>query len=579
MEEPPPGGSEVVGEKRCYVDTGDPFEHEKKQQKLSASDLVQEVANRSCNLSEKVMPFVIKESTMDNADTTQIVRTSRETSHVLNHCDSNVVSVNKKADAGFDPPKISVQSGGGADKSSSTKQNETLPNVCPATENEVGVNMEKDVAYSSNSNLFYPSKKVSRAQCVDLSECGSVTGPRGSKEAVEKWKKMKQNGFLSSPHSQKVVTVQPVKSRVRKSKTDVMKKKMEQARIEQAKKEQVDRFMKIAAPSGLLNGLNPGIINHVRNSKQVHSIIKALVRPEGHDASANKCSNPAKIKETKGKKELEKINYIGHDQPACDENGFGNNLACSRKMTGHPSVMDDSDTSMRGKDGGSHSHVDTEIGNRISNIFPEQNNKAFKFFSARKMSENVSSMSNEDNQNCVSSLSLKAASVASQWLELLQQDIKGRLAALRRSKKRVHAVLQTELPHLLSTEVPSNQENEPYDVKSQTLETHSSMAELHETRWNSLFGQMNTTLTDEEQQLESWLEQVRDMQLLCDKGMYREHHGIPVHLQSLRGSENDLRLKMGNSEMELAVRAAAASIYSTCNFLMEKENIACSQTR
>ncbi|KAF6176462.1 hypothetical protein GIB67_011396 [Kingdonia uniflora] len=36
--------------------------------------------------------------------------------------------------------------------------------------------------------------------------------------------------------------------------------------MEIAKKEQVARFSKIAAPSGLLNGLNPGIINHLQLS-------------------------------------------------------------------------------------------------------------------------------------------------------------------------------------------------------------------------------------------------------------------------------------------------------------------------
>ena len=51
-------------------------------------------------------------------------------------------------------------------------------------------------------------------------------------------------------------------SNMRKSKSDVIKKKMELA-----KREQVDKFAKIAAPSGLLNGLNPEIINHVRDKK------------------------------------------------------------------------------------------------------------------------------------------------------------------------------------------------------------------------------------------------------------------------------------------------------------------------
>ena len=54
---------------------------------------------------------------------------------------------------------------------------------------------------------------------------------------------------------------------MRKSKSDVIKKRMELA-----KREHVDKFAKIAAPSGLLNGLNLEIINHVRKKKKhVHS--------------------------------------------------------------------------------------------------------------------------------------------------------------------------------------------------------------------------------------------------------------------------------------------------------------------
>ena len=48
------------------------------------------------------------------------------------------------------------------------------------------------------------------------------------------------------------------KQSMRKINSDVIKKKMELV-----KREQVDRFTKIATPSGL----NPGIINYVRNKK------------------------------------------------------------------------------------------------------------------------------------------------------------------------------------------------------------------------------------------------------------------------------------------------------------------------
>lgn len=123
-----------------------------------------------------------------------------------------------------------------------------------------------------------------------------------------------------------------------------------------------------------------------------------------------------------------------------------------------------------------------------------------------------------------------AATVASQWLELIQQDIKGRLsgnflssfcivclavtnelniclyAALRRSKKRVRAVISTELPFLISKEFPSNDENDPYVAKSSSDETSIiSSADLHQERWTKLFDQMDKALGEEEKQLVSIL--------------------------------------------------------------------------
>ncbi|GKB87147.1 hypothetical protein Tco_0959419 [Tanacetum coccineum] len=61
------------------------------------------------------------------------------------------------------------------------------------------------------------------------------------------------------------------KPRARKKGNELgVKKKMEIAKV--------DRLAKVAAPSGLLNDLNSGIINHVRNRKQVQAIIENLMR-------------------------------------------------------------------------------------------------------------------------------------------------------------------------------------------------------------------------------------------------------------------------------------------------------------
>ena len=79
-------------------------------------------------------------------------------------------------------------------------------------------------------------------------------------------------------------------------------------------------------------------------------------------------------------------------------------------------------------------------------------------------------------------------------------------AALRRSKKRVRAVISTELPFLISKEFPSNEENDPYVAKNSLEETSVvSSADLHQARWTKLFDQMDKALAEEEKQLVSIL--------------------------------------------------------------------------
>lgn len=136
---------------------------------------------------------------------------------------------------------------------------------------------EVDVVSSVNLEPAHSHKGHGHFKSKDVSESGSCTGPLEEKDPMRIWKEMKQNGFLSSSHG----GIPMPKPRGRKSKNDMLKKKMELA-----KREQVNKFTKIAAPSGLLNELNPGIINHVRNKKQVHSIIEALVRSEKHENSS-----------------------------------------------------------------------------------------------------------------------------------------------------------------------------------------------------------------------------------------------------------------------------------------------------
>lgn len=78
-------------------------------------------------------------------------------------------------------------------------------------------------------------------------------------------------------------------------------------------------------------------------------------------------------------------------------------------------------------------------------------------------------------------------------------------AALRRSKKRVRNVIQTELPYLLSKEMLSEQEQEGYFVhSSESGCSKKAILDMHMARWKSIFSQMDKALCEEGKHLVSF---------------------------------------------------------------------------
>ncbi|KAF0925016.1 hypothetical protein E2562_015333 [Oryza meyeriana var. granulata] len=396
-----------------------------------------------------------------------------------------------------------------------------------------------DSSDAAEVNPFFPYKKLGQTKVSDPSECGSTTGAAGESESHRKWREMKQNGFLSS--SQGTAVGPKPRGRPGKRKRDD-----ESKRNTFTQNEQTNKFIKVAAPSGLLSGLNPGIINHVRNSKQVYSIIKAMV----HTENLEKENQPAFASHTgeRGKEFSERTQ---------DQRNGGSPMNCHFMMKGCNMPF----------------HLPT-----ASQFLPEDgDNLKLQLSSAVTMaSDRTCSTSADDvayNHDYMTLLSVKAANVASQWLELLQQDIRGRLAALKRSRKRVRNALQTELPYLISTEFSSNQENEPSIVhSSEGASTGKTVPDAHVARWRSLFIQMDRTLQEEGIHLENRLKEVQEMQMNCEKGLRHMACEAPfvgpmAELWKLKNSETP--------ESEWAVQAAAASIYSTCNLVMRTENVPC----
>ncbi|XP_041992250.1 uncharacterized protein LOC121743126 [Salvia splendens] len=392
---------------------------------------------------------------------------------------------------------------------------------------------------SSINESIYPCKMNKHLMSREDSDCVSSVGPMDTKDPMRVWKGLKQNNYLSAPYGAPPGTLSKTRGR-KKSSNDVMKKK-----IERAMKEQVDRFARVAAPSGLLNGLNPGIINHVRNSKQVHSIIEALVRSEKDESLLSGSKRRNQINELSDRREAINVRGSGEQISGFDR---GDALLGRRQMSDYAFFSKSVYPNMGITRGDGESHMGYA---RTSSV-------------AIGM-ENASCLSSDESANIssVTSLSLKAANIALQWLELLHQDIRGRLAALRRSKKRVRAVITTELPLLISREFSSEKEND--------LQMINSTADAHSDRWSTLFGKMDKALSEEEGHLENWLNQVKEMQSHCEIGLSAN----ALHCPSEQALPHNRSGAVEDSDKDLAVRAAAASIYSTCNFLLSRENLPC----
>ncbi|WCJ20083.1 hypothetical protein M5689_002342 [Euphorbia peplus] len=557
----PESDSVVIGDKRCSDELGEKQETVRKRTKLRDLDSVfrseemstyqkneeasdkSQLAGEISQITSVPMPFGV--------DASQVAR------------DGSAIEVNRSLDLNSD-----VNGSPECPKKYDTEHYHKC-----ITTRAIGLDLNAEEGTSSvhHRDSFYKNDDHLKSR-RDASECGSTNGPVEEKDALRVWKEMKENGFLSSAAlGGGSVTAQtslissihggiPVpKQRGRKTKGDVLKKKMEIA-----KKEQVDRFTKIAAPSGLLNGLNPGIINHVRNKRQVHSIIEALVRSEKLDHSGETKQDKHPIAETK---QTCNVTHSGVRQISSSQgSGVSAMVSGSKQLAGY-NVLSGRNL---------FSSIDYTTGKNLVSRSIDSEALALKLTSAK---DDPRACSDEElmNVNSASSLSARAAGVASQWLELLHQDIKGRLSALRRSKKRVRAVILTELPFLVSKEFSSNQENDPSILKNVSDGQSGNMVSAtHQTRWSALFDQMDKALCEEEKHLESWFSKVKEMQLHCDLGLQSVQWNTVYGFLPQETSENCTRIgKPDSSERDLAVRAAAASIYSTCSLLTSKENVPC----
>ncbi|CAO2816053.1 unnamed protein product [Amaranthus hypochondriacus] len=553
---------EDSGESRKHTRIRDPQSvlHSEGNDTHQLENLKVEETDEHMDIVETQSSQVLDKNTVGNADALQLdgglVKAS---THLVDHSGSMPLDLNLELctdeTSGYNDAVVSL--GDYGKHSSCAKGKASLEhNPMSLGGNHLDLNAE-EVASSVNHDLHNQNNLKIR----DTSDSARTTGQFEGFDGLKKWEEMKKNGFLSYGYGG--IPAAP-KQRRKKNKNELKQK------IELAKKEQVDRFTKIAAPSGLLNGLNPGIINHVRNSKQVQSIIQALVRSEKRESlrQANEIKRGGSCGGTNERfTEQENVDFSGVHGPSVS------NVVSSQSSMSKSNLLQENDFSQN-----SSSLFSAEDRSVCRDLVPKNDVLALKPVSSIKVSGSTS-VSNEEsaNDSSVDTLSVKAATVASQWLHLVHQDIKGRLSALRRSKKRVRDVISTELPFLLSKEFPSNQENSICAAKYSASDySIRRAAELHESYWSKLFNQMDNTLSEEEKELVLWLNQVNEMMLHCDHGLQHVELNSILEMQHMGTACNTSRSRVNNDpDKELSVRAAAASIYSTCNFLSSKENVSC----
>ncbi|MCO5608959.1 hypothetical protein L7F22_063177 [Adiantum nelumboides] len=287
-------------------------------------------------------------------------------------------------------------------------------------------------------------------------------------------------------------------------------------------KENRNKFARIYGPSGILGKLNPGIISRLRDKKQVQAVLEAVIRgafingkkenlavkkPEGFDATHNAARCREGIKEREAIKKPSNQGYVLKLESE-DQNTISS-----------LSLRDDKE---RQRSAINRAEVDFEIEHRATlRACKIEKQEQCSIESSKQMAcpqltseqlpmrmsmESLEACEVQNNKKCSietaedqksfdSNVSFATGNVASCWLELLRLDIKGRLSALKRSKRRVHGAL-------VSGQLDDKMANQGDEMD----------------KWRAFFLQMEHVLHLEGTRLESWLNQIAHMQLsYCQK--------------------------------------------------------------
>lgn len=151
-----------------------------------------------------------------------------------------------------------------------------------------------------NTDLLIPD------DCLDHKNAGKkeLVNQMGTSKHYMRYSdlSMPLRGTLLLPRGQKRARRFPIQ--VKRLKHEPLKQKREGD-----KKEQVSKFSRVTAPSGLLAELNPGIISHVRNSKQVHAILEAVVGSDALTAYQDSKENFRQAPKTRAEEKIPGTHY------------------------------------------------------------------------------------------------------------------------------------------------------------------------------------------------------------------------------------------------------------------------------
>eukprot|EP01018_Ginkgo_biloba_P038270 Gb_01956 [translate_table: standard] len=464
---------------------------------------------------------------------------------------------------------------------------------------------------SLNTNFQIPEDRLN----LDNAMIGELVGQMGTRKDYMCFSDLSKplQGTLLLPRGQKRARRLPIQ--LKRLKNEALKQKKETG-----KKAQVNNFAKITAPSGLLADLNPGIINRVRNSKQVHAIIEAVVGSAARNAYPDSnCQNEPTIKSENGTlqgwSQMSVKVLENGDSGIVDTYQDGNDLSGAKQEQPRKIAKEKLEERMvSDMNACDNDHIlDSEKSPTDANLVdedvqcPTARGDSIPSTECNKDGFCPKEIAGEHNDlpgtfrcschyclpskrpgvdlTCAASLSMKAAIVASKWLELHYLDVRGRLAALKRSKKRIRAVINDEFGSSSVQQTTSAFYKNDRFVQVPNNDQNANMLanaehDLHMEKWRSLFIHMENCLNVEGAQLECSLQRIRKMHSHSVLGLEEFKRIISDchEVQQPEASEDQFKSKIASAETmerQFALGAAAASIYSTANFVTTTEDVAC----